>query len=210
MDIILKGILLGMILAISIGPVFFSLIQTSIERGFRSGLFMAFGITLSDTAYIALTYLGISQIADIPSFGQYLGVGGGLIMLIFGVASFFKPLPHHLKETTLEKSDNYKLIIKGFLLNGINPFVLIFWIGVVSMVTVDYAYNSNEILLFFLGIILTIFITDAIKSYLANKLRGIITVGFIKWMNVVVGIALIGWGLWLFYYAFEEHYKSIM
>jgi threonine/homoserine/homoserine lactone efflux protein len=44
MDIILKGIVSGIVLALLIGPVFFTILQTSIEKGFWSGVFVAIGV----------------------------------------------------------------------------------------------------------------------------------------------------------------------
>ena len=52
------------VLAFLIGPVFFTIIQTSIERGFGSGTLVAVGVSLSDAFYITLTYLGIYQLFD--------------------------------------------------------------------------------------------------------------------------------------------------
>ena len=78
MDVIINGLLFGLLLCVLIGPVFFALIQNAIEKGFFSGFFMAVGIALSDTIYILITYLGISQLVDNPSFNMWLGgVGGG-------------------------------------------------------------------------------------------------------------------------------------
>jgi len=37
-EIILKGVAFGAVLAMIIGPVFFSLVQTSVENGFISGI----------------------------------------------------------------------------------------------------------------------------------------------------------------------------
>lgn len=54
---LLEGIVIGFTIAILTGPAFFSLIQTSIHRGFRSGLFLAGGIFLSDASLLMLCYL---------------------------------------------------------------------------------------------------------------------------------------------------------
>ena len=46
----LQGILVGLTFAVLLGPAFFSLIQTSIQRGFRSGLFLALGISFTSNS----------------------------------------------------------------------------------------------------------------------------------------------------------------
>lgn len=51
--IILKGVLMGLTLALvfGFGPGFFSLIQTSINRGFKSALLLDLGIVLNDVCF---------------------------------------------------------------------------------------------------------------------------------------------------------------
>ena len=89
MEIIIKGIISGVVLAILVGPVFFTILQTSIERGFGSGVLVAVGVALSDTMYIILSYLGLSQIFDSQSAQLYLGYIGGFILLCFGLYYLF-------------------------------------------------------------------------------------------------------------------------
>ncbi len=188
-----------------IGPVFFTLIQTSIERGYKSGFTMAIGIAMGDTLYIFICYFGISQLLNSETFKIGLGVVGGIIMLAFGLINLLKPVKlAQQKSLNSNTSSWFKELLKGFMVNGINPFVLIFWIGVVSMATVDYGYNKEEAILFFGTIVVTIFITDNMKAYLAHRLSDVITPKVIKIINMVAGIALIGFAMRLFYYAYSN------
>lgn len=192
-----NGILLGLLLAVLVGPAFFALIQTSIGKGFVSALFMAFGIALSDALYIVITYLGISRIINNEAIHLWLGLGGGGILMAFGVFSIIKPIPDLTAKRVipLKKTGLLKQSIKGFLLNGINPSVLLFWIGIVSMATVTYKYSSYEVLAFFIAIIATVLLTDILKAFVAHRLRALLTIRFMKIMNVIVGGGLILFGL---------------
>lgn len=204
MDVILNGILLGLLLSIFIGPVFFSLLQTSIEKGFMAGVLMAVGIMLSDALYISIAYFGISKLMNQDGFRIFLGMAGGAIMLVFGLSSFFKrPAVRTAVDESAVSGKVVRLISKGFFLNGINPFVLIFWIGVVSMVSVNYQYGRESALVFFLAIIITVFSIDVFKSFLATRLRSVLTSRFMNIMNKVVGLALCAFSVKLFVYAFE-------
>ena len=204
MDIVLNGLGFGLLLCVLIGPVFFALLQNSIEKGFWSGFFMAVGIAISDASYIVITYLGISQLVENPSFNMWLGGIGGTIMLVFGIIYIAKPIPQKgLKQLHAEETKWFQQILKGFALNGINPFVLIFWIGIISKVTVNFQYTTNEAVTFFTVLIATVFSVDILKAYFATKLSQIVTPQFMKIMNRVVGIALILFGLRLFNYVLE-------
>ncbi|MFT7382165.1 MAG: threonine/homoserine/homoserine lactone efflux protein [Roseivirga sp.] len=189
---IANGFLFGLLLCVLIGPVFFALIQNSIEKGFWSGVFMAIGVALSDVFYILITYFGISQLVESDSFEMWLGGIGGLFMLGFGVVYLLKPVAKSgVKKIEAGGTNRFRQILKGFFLNGINPFVLFFWISIVSKVSIDFEYSDNQALGFFVALVLTVFIVDVLKSHFATKLREIVTARFMKIMNRIVGIALI-------------------
>tara|TARA_R110000796_G_scaffold74374_1_gene167081 strand:- start:39551 stop:40189 length:639 start_codon:yes stop_codon:yes gene_type:complete len=201
---ILNGILFGLLLCVLIGPVFFALIQNSIEKGFWSGFFMAIGVALSDVFYIVITYFGVSKLVENESFKMWLGGVGGVIMFTFGIFYLFKSVPKKLAPTKVNGGkDCFKQVLKGFFLNGVNPFVLFFWIGIVSKVSLDFEYTSNQALGFFIALVGTVFIVDVLKSHFATKLREIVTVRFMKIMNRVVGVALILFALKLLNFLLE-------
>src|SRR5690606_2046297 len=162
MMVLWNGILFGLLLTIFIGPVFFALIQTSIERGFYAGVFMAIGIALSDTIYVSISYFGISQLVSTESVNLWLGLAGGFIMIGFGVASLLKPVraPEFQGVKVQGKIRLLRETFKGFLLNGINPSVFLFWIGIATMATVNNNYSNADAITFFAAIIVTVFITD--------------------------------------------------
>ena len=61
---LLQGIILGLTLSALLGPAIFTLLQTSIHRGVKSGVFLAFGIFLSDVSVVYLALLGALQLIN--------------------------------------------------------------------------------------------------------------------------------------------------
>lgn len=199
---ILEGILMGLFLAILIGPVFFSLIKTSIQRGFYWGAMMAIGVALSDILYILITYSGISQLIQKPSFQIGLGLIGGSIMVIFGVVYIFKKQSKPVEPTSDEEvSSTYSLkyIIRGFGLNAISPAVPFFWLGVVGFVTIKAQFTTNESYAFYIAVVLTTFGTDLLKAFLADRLSDILNPKILHRINLFAGIGLLGFGIKLLY-----------
>lgn len=194
MDIVLNGIVSGIVLAFLIGPVFFTILQTSIERGFWSGVFVAIGVSLSDAVYILVAYLGLIQFIEADSFRHYLAYGGGSILLAFGIYYLFiksKRLTQYDPERIQTRSW-FRLLAKGFIINGLSPMVLFFWVATVSLATTRMGYaSSNDALIFFGSIVCTVFTTDIIKAKLADKLRMLVTPRLIRIMNIVLGLVLV-------------------
>lgn len=206
MEVILNGIISGIILAFLIGPVFFTIVQTSIERGFGSGALVAVGVSLSDAFYISLTYLGVYQLFDTGSFREYLAYFGGMVLLIFGIYYLFIKSKKMTRYDPAEVRVNnpLKLIGKGFIINGLSPMVLIFWLGTVGVATTKFGYSTpGKAVPYFASIVSTVFVTDVLKAKLADRLRRLLTPQFIRRLNMVLGFVLLAFGIRLIYHAGE-------
>ncbi|HPW61758.1 MAG TPA: LysE family transporter [Cyclobacteriaceae bacterium] len=197
MEIILNGLKLGIILAFLVGPVFFTIIQTSVEKGFWNGVIVSLGVSLSDILYVTVCYYGLVQFINEPGFRVYLAYAGGAILILFGLYHLFiksRRNAHPSLDVANEKK-MYRYFIKGFIINGLSPMVLIFWIGTISIASIDFGYSKGFEFFLFFGVVLgTVLATDILKAYLADKLRRLVTQRLMKIMNVIVGICLIIFG----------------
>ena len=201
MDIVLKGLLFGLILAVTVGPVFFKLIQTSIRKGWLFGFFLIIGISLSDVIYAFLAYVGLSRFLDNDSFKFYLGLIGGFILMGYGMATLFKAVHPPQADGEQDHKTLGTEVITGLLINGLNPFVLLFWVGVITVANLEYEMSHNEIPLFLTVILVTNFFADIVKVLIAHRIRRRINFRHWKLISRVVGIALFLFGLRLIYFA---------
>ena len=195
----IKGILLGITVAFLIGPIFFTIIQTSIYRGFRAGIFLSFGVLLSDLTLIILSYIGVLGLMGKQSNQVAIGIIGGILLIIFGIVTLtHKPsMKAKNPSQTIKINSPGKLtyIFKGYFMNIMNPFLLIFWITVMSVFSADKNIEKHDIVIFFIGTLSTTFLTDVIKCYIAKKIKRFITEITLTWINRSVGLILIGSGL---------------
>jgi threonine/homoserine/homoserine lactone efflux protein len=194
----LIGVAIGLTIAISFGPGFMVLFQTSIVRGLYAGFMLAFGMLLSDIAFICISFFGLARFISKGDY-QIMGIVVGIIIIIIGVVLLLKKgLPLARAEMiTSSKSGSEVLILKGFLLNIANPFSLIFWIGVIGIATKNWGLHSPNVILFLSGIVGTAFSTDLLKCYLAGLLRNVFTPSTIRWINKSMGAILIGIGIFV-------------
>lgn len=201
-----EGLSIGLLLSAMIGPVFFTLIQNSLENGFRYAAVLALGILVSDLVYVILTYLSVSIFASNPHFEIVLGFVGGMVLVGFGISTLLKkrvsrpnsggiPMPKAKKRTGF---------MKGFSINGINPFVMLFWISIAGLVNLKEGYGRAEVWLFYTGILLTVFVIDLLKAFVAKQLSRFVTAKLMARLNLVVGIALIYFGGRLIWFAWEK------
>ena len=193
---IAEGFGLGLTLAILTGPAFFALLQTSIRSGAKSGIAFAIGVFFSDSFLILLAYFGALQLFNNPKNNLIIGIIGGTILIIFGIFNIFQKHPlnieEHEEETKpLPKNANLSLAaLKGFSINIINPFVIIFWIGVVSMESARYDFSHIHVIILFSSTLITILSTDILKSMAAHKITGFLKPNILIWINRLAGVIL--------------------
>lgn len=197
-----NAIIAGVFLSFMIGPVFFMLIQTSILKGARAAIVFNTGVILGDVAFITIAYLGsrrlLEQIKDDPRL-FYIG---GLILIIYGLITYLdKSNKKEVKETPIIdiplKNNYIKLLFKGFFLNFINIGVLIFWLGVIIVVGPTLDMNPTHIFWYLATILISYFVTDLGKIFLAKKLKSKLTPLVIYKIKKTMGILLIIFGIFL-------------
>jgi threonine/homoserine/homoserine lactone efflux protein len=193
----IEGIILGLTLAVLLGPAMFALVQTSIHRGFRSGMQLAFGIFLSDVTLVFLCIIGAMQIVSGDKSRMTFGVIAGMILIGYGVFTF-------VRQTAFQRNGINDMgdppgwvtyLLKGFFLNIANPFVWLFWMGVTVGITSSYGDDTGYVTTFFAGALFTVLLTDLLKAFIAKKIKHFLTPQIIHRMNQLVGILLFFFGV---------------
>ncbi|MGO4919976.1 LysE family translocator [Maribacter spongiicola] len=184
---------LGFFLSFMVGPVFFVLLQTSAVKGFRAAITFDLGVFLADILFILVAYFSSFQLLENLSNQPGLYVFGGVILLVYGLFTFFKvdkkEIPDESKK--IRKSDFFGLFIKGFLLNFINIGVLVFWLGIIIIIGPTLDNQPNRFFTFFATVLLSYFITDIFKILLAKQLKRKLTGKRIVIIKRIIGIIIV-------------------
>ncbi len=206
---VVNGVFVGITLALIVGPALLVLLQTSIHRGFKSGLFIASGIFLSDVTVLALAYLGISQVlGHDPRENMWFGMIGGIILIIFGTVTFTRKVSIQSKEEAEKNGNRPKhpmvYVTKGYFLNIANPGVWFVWLT--AMVTVSSSYQADwkAVTSFFAGTLLTVLATDTLKCFIAHRIKTLMTPRIVTVINRIVGLILVVFGAYLILNVFYD------
>lgn len=192
-----EGVAMGLLLSVIVGPVFFTLIASSMQHGFRYAAVLALGIFASDSLYSIMTYFGVSFLANAAWFEEVLGYAGGLILVGFGISSLMKRQEDSAADGRQDPPLGRKrnAFAKGFGINGINPFVLLFWISIASLLSLKDAWSEGQIFVYYFGILVTVLGTDLLKAFVAKQLSHVVTPKLMEFLNRGVGVVLIFYGL---------------
>lgn len=214
---ILAAIPWGVLLAFTIGPVFFVLLETSITKGFRAALILDVGVVLSDVVFILIAYFSTNQLLERLKDNPLLFVFGGILMFLYGLISYIKLKQEFQKqqleeekdvEDNIQKNNYLGLIVKGFFLNFINIGVLAFWMGIIIVFGPKLNMETDRIILFITVIILTYFAVDLLKIFAAKQLKSRLTPYNIYKIKRIISVILMIFGSFLILQGFFPKIKE--
>lgn len=200
---ILTAIPWGLLLAFSIGPGFFVLLETSITKGFRAAFTLDLGIVFGDIIFILIAYLSTNQLLEQLKDNPTLFIVGGLIMVAYGLVSYIllkkkfikQQEDEELENDNIQKNNYFALFFKGFLLNFINIGVLGFWLMIIITYGPQMEMQTERISWFFAAILFFYLLFDVAKIILAKQLKNKLTPQNIYKIKRVISIVIIVFGV---------------
>jgi L-lysine exporter family protein LysE/ArgO len=191
----LYGLIAGVLLCLTFGTVFFSLIQTSIEKGYRSGIQIALGVVASDAFFVFTAIFGTSFLPRIAHFDKWIGATGIVFLVILGIKNFFKKPslnpPQPLDDRSRRRS-HFKYFMKGVALNALNPINFMSWAAIATYLRTRGRYDLDEMILFFGMSLIGVGLTQSALSVYAHRLRKFLTLRVMRYINILTGIVFLG------------------
>jgi len=205
-EAVLKGITLGLLLTISVGPVVFSIIKQSLNNGHRGGIAFILGVSASDISLVLISNVFTQIFGYMVAHKNFIGIIGSTFLISMGVYFiFFKKVKvddSGVQVLNLRKKDYVKTFLSGFFMNAFNPAVFIFWLT--TSTTLITLTIENRIIAF-VTCLAFVLATDLLKVMMAQKIRKRLTPHNIQILTRINGLVLLGFGiilLWgLIFYA---------
>jgi len=197
-EAVISGLTLGFILAISVGPVIFTVIKQSLNNGRPGGFSFIGGVWLSDIVLVFLSNAFSELVTSLMAYSYLLGIVGSFFLIFLGVYYvFFKKIKLHSGPENaiirFSKKDMAKIFTSGFLINTLNPNVFLFWLGTAT--TLAGKFDFGERIVIFSVCLGLNFAADVLKVLMAGKLRHKLTIHSIAVTNKISGTILIGFGI---------------
>lgn len=205
-EALLKGLTLGLLLSISVGPVIFSIIKQSLNSGHRGGIAFILGVSASDIALVLISNVFTQVFGYLVKHKGVIGMAGSIFLIVMGVYFiFFKKVKvddSGVQVLQLSRKDYAKTFLSGFFMNTLNPAVFIFWL---TTSTTLITLTEENRLIAFITCLAFVLATDFLKVMMAQKVRKKLTPHNIQILSRINGMVLLGFGvvlLWgMFFYA---------
>ena len=197
--IFLKGLIVGLSIAVPVGPIGILCIRRTLAQGRITGLLSGLGAATADALYGAIAGFGLTILSNFL-IGQKLClhlIGGGLLCIL-GVKTFLsKPAE---PGTSVEGRDSlWNAYLSTFFLTLTNPMTLLFFVAVFAGLGIgseSHHYVTAGIL------VSGVFIGSAMWWLVLIGFTGILQALFnfkrLQWLNRISGLIIIGFGLYAF------------
>jgi len=194
LELPLRGLAAGFIIAAPVGPVNVLCIQRTLEKGWKPGIVSGLGAALGDSLYGGIAGFSISIIIQFLIDEEFwFRLIGGILLVGIGVVYYFRP-PLSIeagKDAASANSD----FVSALILTVTNPTTVLSFLTVLATLGLGSHRPLWQTSLLVAGIFCGSMTWWIILASGASLLRGKITDHTMRWLNRVAGIAIGGFGL---------------
>ncbi|MGH7013029.1 MAG: LysE family translocator [Stellaceae bacterium] len=139
-----KGIVVGLVLAIPVGPAGMLCVRRAVVEGAVFGLVSGLGAACADAFFGAIAGFGLTFIRDwLFSWHNALGLGGGVFLLIVGVKGLIAPRPIQTGAVAHERLA--AAFLSTFALAVTNPVTILVFAALFTQIGFDPASGKLSI-----------------------------------------------------------------
>jgi len=199
--IMLDGFLTGLILQIAIGPVFFFILNLSLQKSVIDGLFAVIAVTIVDYMFIALAVLGVGKLLEKPKIKFTLGIISSFVLMLFGIIMILSigQSSQFSNPNDLMQSNYIASFISAFLLTVSSPLTIVFWTSLFAAKAIERGYAQNQLLYFGVaaGLATLIFLGSSVS--LLSFFKASLPIALLRVLNTAVGLLLMLYGIMRLY-----------
>lgn len=195
---LLRGLLLGFVAGIPVGPVNAAVIDTAMRHCVFRALAIGLGGAFVDFVYSQLAVLGLGPLlANRPQLSTLLLGLGGVVLIVFGLVTarsrdVQRAIP--AEQPKVRTGALFASFALGALITVMNPAALVSWVLLAGTVLADL--SRAEAFVAGLGILAGVSIWFVFITWLAHK--GRVRLGErAVWVPRLVGVLLVGYGVFL-------------
>ena len=193
LTLIAKGILIGLLVSVPLGPIGVLVIQRTVNKSRIAGLLSGMGAALSDTLYAIIAGFSLTFVIDFIRGHEILFQSvGAVVVLALGIHIFFKNPVTDLRRNRLRGNTHFQDVISSFLITVSNPLTVFVFLAVFTSsgvaVSLEKPYYSFFVIL---GILLGAFIWWFSLSGIVSLFRHKMNLRILWWINKTAGAIII-------------------
>jgi len=184
--------------ALAPGPLFFGLLMHGSKEGARAGFSYAVGHTLVEFPLVLALSLGLLAAANQPAIKGVIGLVGGLGLIGFGTLQIYDTIKSkpEFGEAPKKSSVPASSLILGLALTGLNPYFILWWLTIGSVLIVQalaFAAIIGVLIMYISHVWMDYAYLTAI-AHLGKRGKNLIGSRYYKLVLIAFGLILIYYG----------------
>lgn len=191
-----NGLTTGVFLQLAIGPVFFYIVNLTLQRSIYDGLAAVLAVTIVDYLYITLSIVGIGKLLENKKTKNVFGIISSLVLIIFGAIIIKGIIANDsFNSVDIESVSLLSSFLCVFFLTISSPMTIVFFTSIFTSKAVEYNYTKKELYIFGFSVGAATFLFMGLSVVLFSLLKQSVPITLIKSLNLLVGAVLIGYGV---------------
>lgn len=190
-DVIFKGLLIGILVSAPMGPVGVLCVQRTLNKGRWYGFVTGVGACLSDLIYAAITLAGVSFVVDFIEENHmrfWLQLAGSIILMLFGIHSYRSDPTKNMHVSGKQKGTLFHNGLTAFLITFCNPLIIfLFMASFAQLAFVPRTEYPLSFVVSFLSIALGALLWWWSLTWIIDKVRTNFNDGGILMINKIIG-----------------------
>ncbi len=190
LDIIVKGMMVGIICSAPMGPVGVLCVQRTLNKGRWYGFVTGLGATLSDFIYALLTGFGMSfvmELIDNPENKFFLQIFGSVLLFCFGISCFRSDPRKKIHNSGKGKGTLMHNFVTAFLVTLSNPLIIFLFLATFAQFAFVIPNRPAEMSMGYLSIAVGAMLWWYGLTWLIDKVRAYFTINGIIIINRIIG-----------------------
>lgn len=189
-DILLKGMIVGVVVSAPLGPVGVLCIQRTLNKGRWFGFVTGLGAAFSDICYAFITGYGMSFMDEfILKHEVFLQIVGSILLFIFGIYTFRSNPVNELRPTSANKGTYLQNFVTAFFVTFSNPLIIGLFIALFARFSfVMPGLKPGLQLVGYLAIFIGALAWWFSITFFVNKVRARFNVRGIWILNRIIGV----------------------
>ena len=189
-DLVFKGMLIGMIASAPMGPVGILCVQRTLNKGRGYGFATGLGAAVSDIIYAGITGFGMAFVMDFVNNDQnkfYLQIIGSVLLLAFGIYTWRSDPTKNMHQSGQQKGTLRYNAWTAFLVTFSNPLIIFLFMALFAQFAFVIPDHPFEMLVGFASIVGGALLWWYGLSWLVDKVRLIFDNHGIRIINQIIG-----------------------
>ena len=203
---LLKGIVVGIIIAVPVGPVGIMCVRRTIFAGKFAGLISGLGAATADAMFGFIAAFGLTFISDLLiGYHQWLRIAGGCYLLYVGGSALLAS-PEVKADSYRDVEGLFRDYLSTFALTLTNPITILVFLGIFSAIGLSgETATLDRAALLVLGVWLGSLLWWLALSFGLGSLLRSVEARHLKWINCGSGTILLLSGMALLVVPLAKH-----